>query len=59
MGSLLALLKISLLIQGFVQDAGEFKTILELCEMGWIAEHEMDYQALVTTINSLKTVEWE
>ena len=33
--------------------------MLELCEMGWIAEHEMDYQALVTTINSLKTVEWE
>lgn len=58
MGLLLHYSKYSF-IQRFIQDMSEFKTMLELCEMGWIAEHEMDYQALVTTINSLKTVEWE
>lgn len=37
----------------------EFKTMLELWEIGWIVEHEMDYQALLNTKSSLKTIEWE
>lgn len=59
MGLLLVLLKIFLLIQRFIKDAGEFKSMLELSRIGWIVEHEVYCLADVITKRSLKTTEWE
>lgn len=59
MGLLLHYLTIFLLIQRFIQDVSEFKSMLELCGIGWIVEHELDCLANVITNNSLKTIEWE